>query len=91
MVEEEKKIIKQLKKLYYYYFVNVCIFIFFWLTCYIHIYIFIRLYVSHYSKWTVVLSYLTSVIPSMENSLRVRLGDRTGGFFDDNLGDLWPS
>lgn len=29
----------------------------------------------------------TSLKPSTENSLRVRLGDRTGGFFG-NLGDL---
>lgn len=33
----------------------------------------------------------TSVIPSIENSRRVRLGDRTGGFFVGNRGDRWPS
>lgn len=30
-------------------------------------------------------------MPSIENSRRVRLGDRAGGFFVGNRGDRWPS
>lgn len=33
----------------------------------------------------------TSVIPSIENSRRVRLGDLTGGFFVGNRGERCPS
>lgn len=38
-----------------------------------------------------IMQICTSVIPSIENSRRVRLGERTGGFFVGNRGDRWPS
>ena len=51
----------------------------------------LKLEIKQIKQWTFFPAYHTSVIPSIENSRRVKLGDRTGGFFVGNRGDRWPS